>query len=120
MEEFGSATLCTYRTVKFWGITCITKIFSFAYTAQWQWYTVNMKYCCVQDCKTNNTTAGVSLHKFPKNENLRKLWILAARREEGWLPREYNFICSLHFPPSAVKPNRLLLKDAVPVAKPIY
>ena len=78
MEEFGSATLCTYRTVKFWGITCITKIFSFAYTAQWQWYTVNMKYCCVQDCKTNNTTAGVSLHKFPKNENLRKLWILAA------------------------------------------
>ena len=57
MEEFENATLCTYRTVKFWGITCITKIFSFAYTAQW--YTANMKFCCVQDCRTNNTTAGV-------------------------------------------------------------
>ena len=83
MEEFEDAALFTYRTVKFWGITCITKIFSFAYTAQW--YTANMKFCCVQECRTNNNTAGVPLHKFPKNENLRRLWILAARREEGWL-----------------------------------
>ena len=46
---------------------------------------VTRKNCCVPECKTglrtNTTTAKISYHKFPKNDELRKRWISKVHRQ---------------------------------------
>jgi hypothetical protein len=38
----------------------------------------------------------ISFHKFPKNKELRNLWIKACRRKDEWNP-DTSHICSVHF-----------------------
>ncbi|KAJ6641509.1 hypothetical protein Bhyg_06448 [Pseudolycoriella hygida] len=56
-----------------------------------------MKHCCVPKCKSKWTKNAVNkkYHMFPKEENLRKLWIqaLGVKRE----PKYYTAVCSDHF-----------------------
>ena len=35
-------------------------------------------------------------HRFPKDEHLRKLWILAIRRD-NFMPSKHSRVCKLHF-----------------------
>ena len=58
---------------------------------------VSVRYCCVNECKNNDTFCNVSLYKFPRNVETRQKWIDFVNREEGWVPNSGLFICSAHF-----------------------
>ena len=50
--------------------------------------------CCVPNCSRRGG------HQFPKEPNLRKLWIIAVRRgEPGWEPSVSTKVCAVHFSP---------------------
>ena len=58
--------------------------------------------CCAPGCRTGYSGAleqGVSLHSFPKEEELLQLWISAIPRD-NYQPNFNSVICSLHFHPS--------------------
>ena len=57
-----------------------------------------MRYCCVRDCKANDSYKDISFYKFPKNYE--KSWIEVAGRGMDWRPSPNTFMCSLHFKPS--------------------
>lgn len=57
--------------------------------------------CVVPGCKSgygtdNKIDPGVSLHRFPKDPELKKKWCSAIPRA-NWEPSDYSRICSLHF-----------------------
>ncbi len=57
--------------------------------------------CCAPGCKTGyqsekSRNPSVSLHKFPKDQALVKLWLRKIPRE-GFTPTSSSRICSLHF-----------------------
>ena len=54
-------------------------------------------YCCVPECK--NTGTG---HRFPKDPDMRKRWILAIKRldpttKKPWQPSKTSVVCKNHF-----------------------
>ena len=57
-----------------------------------------------------------SLHYFPKNEELKKVWVDSVMRKNWW-PHPRSYLCTDHFEEKFVirHPKRILLKeDAVP------
>jgi hypothetical protein len=91
-----------------------------------------MKRCCVGGC-SNTYSSGVSLHKFPKNEELRRKWIAEVQRtrvagkNKNWIPGPGTYVCSQHFEECCFDPcvklreevcgwrsRKRLLDDAVP------
>ncbi|KFM75356.1 THAP domain-containing protein 3, partial [Stegodyphus mimosarum] len=57
--------------------------------------------CCAYGCSNNNIKYKckenkISFHLFPKNEILRKKWILSIKRE-NFNPTHTTRICSEHF-----------------------
>lgn len=70
-------------------------------------------------------TEGISLHRFPKGEAVRKKWTeFVQRHRQGWQPKSYSVLCSAHFEESCFARNRqiaaslgmniTLNRDAVP------
>lgn len=62
------------------------------------------KYCVAggpgnQSCKNNSTTAGISMHVFPKSDHpLRATWIkFIQKHRKGWQPSASSYVCSAHF-----------------------
>ena len=49
-------------------------------------------------CKNTSYTPGISMHRFPKDESLRRLWTQFVRRHRAkFAPSEYSALCSAHF-----------------------
>ena len=60
----------------------------------------------------------VIFHFFPKDEVVKKKWIVFADRGEGWSPKRRSKICSLHFDRKFYLPaGRKLKKNAVPTLR---
>ena len=56
--------------------------------------------CSAYGCSNRSAKGGPqSFHRFPKNQELRRKWIVAAKREK-FEPSEYSCICSDNFLPS--------------------
>ena len=77
-----------------------------------------VKYCSVYGCNASgfDTVDGISFHKFPENEKLKRAWISRLRRE-NWVPSSTSYVCSRHFNESDFKvteKRRRLLATAVP------
>lgn len=65
-------------------------------------------YCCVPQCTNANAA-----HRFPRDETLRKVWILAIKRQDPdtkrpWQPSQYSRVCKEHFSNSDYKETTLL------------
>ena len=87
-------------------------------------------HCCVPDCHNRRRKCpSLSFHTFPANQDFRKRWVIAIRRDEGPSFRitSNTVVCSAHFRPSdyhpfvgvaekvqSRKPCRFLKNDAVP------
>ncbi|KAK6169859.1 hypothetical protein SNE40_020834 [Patella caerulea] len=77
------------------------------------------QYCCVPNCK--NSKGG---HTFPKDLILRKIWIVAIKRNDQqtgklWQPGEHDRVCKDHFTnddytSTLLGERKRLKKDAVP------
>ena len=84
---------------------------------------------CIVAGYSNTTKDGVSLHVFPKDENLRRIWTSKVKLTRGnWKsPSDTSVICSAHFEDSdfdhglysllSLKKLRRLKPDAVPIIK---
>jgi THAP domain. len=74
-----------------------------------------MGFCVAVNCGNNsfrkNKTVGVSFFRLPKNEQLKKKWLINIRREN--LPKEVR-ICHLHFKESC------FIRDLEVINFPIY
>ncbi|ENN70625.1 hypothetical protein D910_03252 [Dendroctonus ponderosae] len=57
-----------------------------------------MRKCCVIGCRTgyDNSTEKYSAFKFPRDENLKKKWLLAIGRQ-NFTPSNYAGVCEKHF-----------------------
>lgn len=56
-------------------------------------------YCAVAQCRNYGfKSAGVMYHRFPKNEELRRLWISRCKRSDKFNP-DNSRVCSVHFLP---------------------
>ena len=67
--------------------------------------------CCVKGCKN------VASFTFPKNEEVKSLWIKACLRSEGRAPKYHSRMCVSHFSPTDIisfARKRILKKGAVP------
>ncbi|XP_077513504.1 uncharacterized protein LOC144124592 [Amblyomma americanum] len=54
--------------------------------------------CVAVGCSNTHSVPGISLHRFPKCDKLRKLWVLALKRDR-WEPSKASVLCSAHFKP---------------------
>ena len=85
-----------------------------------------MVYCVAFNCNNRSVRKpGVSFFSFPKENDLRRKWIVKVKRQD-WSPTKYSKLCSDHFDNSCFisdkamisigwKPGRKRLKaDAVP------
>ena len=52
--------------------------------------------CAACGCNNSQYVKGISLHKFPKDLQLRRLWVFAMKRE-GFQPSDSSSLCSEHF-----------------------
>ena len=82
----------------------------------------------MRSCTNTYHVDGISMHKFPENEEHRKLWVKFVRRHRpDFAATSSSFICSAHFDkacfatrylvgvPDEVKPrSRYLLQGSVP------
>ena len=70
-----------------------------------------MKTCVAAGCNKSNRD-GVSLHKFPNDEVLRKKWMDQVKRHrDKWEPTEYSVLCSLHFEQSCFTADTILTQS---------
>ena len=79
-------------------------------------------------CKSTSYTPGISMHRFPKDESLRRQWTQFVRSHRAkFAPSKYSALCSAHFeetcferklplgPEASVKtPRNLLKRGSVP------
>uniref|UniRef100_A0A6B0V603 THAP-type domain-containing protein n=1 Tax=Ixodes ricinus TaxID=34613 RepID=A0A6B0V603_IXORI len=57
-----------------------------------------VRHCAVEDCGNFLIRCGRPIHQFPKDEQLRALWIRLARPSfPTWLPTDSDRLCSDHF-----------------------
>ena len=59
-----------------------------------------VKYCAMLGCTNSTKGTGRSFHKFPKDDELKALWIDATgmkKRIPNWRPNYKTLICSAHF-----------------------
>ena len=59
-----------------------------------------VKRCVVQFCSNSNKT-GYTIHKFPKDANLRRQWVkfVQVKRANFVAATEHSAICNIHFSP---------------------
>ncbi|XP_025089366.1 THAP domain-containing protein 1-like [Pomacea canaliculata] len=81
------------------------------------------RICCVPQCTVQAYKCPtLSFHDIPKDEQMKKLWLVKIRRDEGPLFRigKWTKVCSRHFVPEDFRPlslkgkRRRLKPDAVP------
>ncbi|KAL0860929.1 hypothetical protein ABMA27_009461 [Loxostege sticticalis] len=81
-----------------------------------------MPGCAVITCRARSTClsktkGGVSFHRFPKDPNIREIWIDATGRGD-WIPTKTSTICSRHFTihdySTKKSGNKYLREGAVP------
>ncbi|XP_074645882.1 uncharacterized protein LOC141902141 [Tubulanus polymorphus] len=83
------------------------------------------KNCCVPLCHKAGYLIEkgekVTFHRFPKDENLRRQWIIKIKRDPGdnFKIKDHTFVCSRHFLPEDIEFNvynqrRYLRRGAVP------
>ncbi|XP_052801896.1 histone-lysine N-methyltransferase SETDB1-like isoform X2 [Mya arenaria] len=63
-------------------------------------YKISNYYCCVYDCNSNGRyDSEISFHKFPKDENIRKQWVVKIRRDIGndFQISKTTVVCCKHF-----------------------
>ena len=79
-------------------------------------------------CMNTSYTPGISMHRFPKDEGLRRQWTQFVRRHRTkFTPTEYSALCSAHFEPTCFErklslgseatdkqPRNLLKRGSVP------
>ena len=59
--------------------------------------------CAAADCKSyKQKSSGLSFHRFPKDEALRRQWLVNMNRfdpttKKLWKPNEYSVLCAKHF-----------------------
>ena len=65
-----------------------------------------VKRCVVQGCGSV-AKDGVSLHKFPSDTKLKRLWVnfVKTHRQKWDGPSDYSFVCSRHFQPEEFEVN---------------
>lgn len=65
-----------------------------------------VKRCVVQGCG-KIAKDGVSLHMFPANPRVKKLWVkfIKTHRKNFDGPTTYSFVCSRHFVPEDFQEN---------------
>ena len=62
-------------------------------------------------CKNTSYTPGISMHCFPKDARLRRLWTQFVRRHRAnFEPSEYSALCFAHFEPTCFQ-RKLSLGD---------
>ncbi|XP_046334582.1 THAP domain-containing protein 11-like [Haliotis rufescens] len=76
------------------------------------------EHCCVPQCMSDTRyDKSVSFHSFPQDADLRKLWIVAIRRDEGpfFTVTKKTTVCSNHFLNEDYKytPVRRTLKQGI-------
>lgn len=56
-------------------------------------------HCCVPECSSRREKTGLSFHKFPKDGELRKRWIIGIKRDEGpaFKVSDHTVVCGKHF-----------------------
>ncbi|XP_065206860.1 THAP domain-containing protein 5-like [Planococcus citri] len=60
--------------------------------------------CSAPLCRGNYSTGEkVSVFKFPANDDLRKKWIAALKREKTFVPSKCSRVCEKHFPPEDIE-----------------
>ena len=86
---------------------------------------IMVKRCVIQFCSNSNKT-GHTMHKLPKDANLRRQWIkfLQVKRADFVEPTKHSAICNIHFCPDCyekgfmvemgLRKQSLLLSGAVP------
>ena len=98
------------------------------------------KYCVAgisstESCKNNSHTEGISMHLFPKEEEVRWKWIKFIQRRQGDFVGEvvnsaHNSLCSAHFEESCftrkpavqlegMKLKKTLIQGSVPTIDPL-
>ena len=87
-----------------------------------------VKHCVVQFC-SNSNQAGHTMHKFPKDANLRRQWVklVQVKRADFVKPTEHSVICNVHFTTEcyekcfmvemALKKQKQLIPGAVPTVQ---
>ncbi|KAM7281855.1 uncharacterized protein ISCGN_002016 [Ixodes scapularis] len=74
--------------------------------------------CSVEECRSDNRTAGVSLHRFPVDTRRREAWVRFSNNRglQGKTPWQLRnmVVCSLHFKASAFLRPGYLRHNAVP------
>ena len=64
-------------------------------------------------CKNISYTPGISMHCFPKDARLRRLWTqFVQRHRANFEPSEYSALCSAHFEPTCFQ-RKLSWEDEV-------
>uniref|UniRef100_A0A672HL68 THAP-type domain-containing protein n=1 Tax=Salarias fasciatus TaxID=181472 RepID=A0A672HL68_SALFA len=60
------------------------------------------EYCSAYGCgnrrNIENSTRGITFHKFPRDKKLKRKWELAVRRKD-FTASEFSKLCSEHFKP---------------------
>ncbi|XP_076453731.1 THAP domain-containing protein 1-like [Babylonia areolata] len=69
-------------------------------------------FCAAWGC-FNRQKKGKSFHRFPKDEERRRQWVAALKRE-GFQATDYSRICGDHFEKQCYNPSGLLKHTAVP------
>ena len=87
-----------------------------------------VKRCVVQFCSNTNQT-GHTMHKFPKDANLKRQWVkfVQVKRADFVRPTEHSVICNVHFTPDCyeksfmvemgLKKQKQLIPGAVPTVQ---
>ncbi|XP_055863254.1 peroxynitrite isomerase THAP4-like [Biomphalaria glabrata] len=61
-------------------------------------------YCSAFGCRNSGLTPGIHFFHFPKDDTLRKQWIIKMRRE-NFTPSKFSVLCSEHFEESDLEPK---------------
>ena len=77
---------------------------------------------CAACGRTNNTKAGVTLHKFPlKNSDISKQWTVFVQQiRSEWQPTQYSVLCSNHFERSSYVLRYEIERKLMPESKYQY
>ena len=73
------------------------------------WF-IMVKHCVVQFCSNSNKT-GYTIHKFPKDANLRRQWVkfVQVKRANFVAATEHSAICNIHFSPDCYEESFMVV-----------
>lgn len=82
-----------------------------------------MAVCCIVGCssRSDHGVSEVSFHRFPKDPNLRRAWLIATRRKD-FTPGRYSVVCGKHFEKKHITRKRKSNLDpkAIPTLFPTH